>query len=94
MSIYNTTVIKSNLTMERKAILKFDTRGPLNDIRLGRFLSIVDSGGDMLRVIRKSDLKSHIIYLERSDFEDPSSISKTEIPSLCSQVKAAASTSV
>ena len=63
ISPHETTVNSANLTL--------DTKGSPKDIRLGKFLSMVDPRGEKLTIIRKSDLKSHGIYLDTSVGGEP-----------------------
>ena len=46
-------------------------KGPPKDIRLGKFLSMVDPRGEKLTIIRKSDIKSHGIYLDTNVGGEP-----------------------
>ena len=51
-------------TISKQANVTIVNKGAPKDIRLGKFLSMVDPRGEKLTIIRKSDLKSHGIFLD------------------------------
>ena len=58
-------------TSENRANVTLDNRDALKDIRLGKFLTMVDPRGEKLTIIRKTDLKTHGIYLDTSVGGEP-----------------------
>ena len=58
-------------TINNKANRTLDNKGSPKDVRLGKFLSMVDPRGEKLTIIRKTDLKTHGIYLDTSAGGEP-----------------------
>ena len=58
-------------TLQNKANVTLDHKGTPKDIRLGKFLSLVDPRAEKLTIIRKTDLKTHGIYLDSEVGDSP-----------------------
>ena len=58
-------------TLQNKANVTLDNKGSPKDIRLGKFLSMVDPRGEKLTIVRKTDLKTHGIYLDSDAGDSP-----------------------
>ena len=60
-------LISPKETIPNTANVTLNHKGTLKDLRLGKFLSMVDPRAEKLTIIRKSDLKSHGIKLNTTD---------------------------
>jgi len=58
-------------TLQNKANVTLDNKGAPKDIRLGKFLSMVDPRGEKLTIIRRTDFKTHGIYLDSDVGDSP-----------------------